>query len=318
MSQKNEHYPHDSYWRFADKYDYHVTGKLRAELQSRGYKYTGRKKRLVYLLRRIDGALLLYDQCSLTELQTFAQDRHIQLPEHVSTLGKDQYKLLVSALEHADMVPRFEKLLELPPELRSAVYGHYVTGFSDKPLHAPTTPPLARLSRQLKSEILPVFFSSCTFDVHHLGLPHWSEESGYTYTGSRTVCFFRKMTADNLACIKKLRACICEHEDQTMVPDAACVFTIDEDGRGFKASCNGALTGILPENFQKRLRGIEQAVRKVMLRMQVRKNDDGRIALRLDDVVALRWALQLGYSGRGLLDTIAPPPVSGRAVRKTH
>ncbi|KAK5127417.1 hypothetical protein LTR85_006756 [Meristemomyces frigidus] len=304
VSQKIEHYPLDSYWRFPNSYDYHMTSRLREELENRGYKYGGRKKRLVYLLRRIDDNLFLYDQCSLAELQRFAEDRCIQLSEGTSSAIRAQHKLLVSALELADEAPRFEELLLLPPELRNTVYGYYVADFLDRPLHAPAMPPLTRASRQSKKEVLPVFFSSCIFDVHLIEMQHWSDKTWHLYTSSHTRCFFDVITADNLACVRMLRACVREYGDQSMAPDAACLFTINGDGRGFKVACSGTLTGIAAEHFQARLRDIEQTVRKVMLRMQLRSNGGDRIVLRKEDVVALGWALTLGYQGRGILDII--------------
>ncbi|KAK4958331.1 hypothetical protein LTR10_004757 [Elasticomyces elasticus] len=70
--------------------------------------------------------------------------------------------------QYADHAPQFHRFLELPPELRTQIYEYYIAPLTAERLHAPTMPPAARLCRQLRSEILPLFFAACTFDVHFI------------------------------------------------------------------------------------------------------------------------------------------------------
>ncbi|KAK5724697.1 hypothetical protein LTR15_004744 [Elasticomyces elasticus] len=74
-----------------------------------------------------------------------------------------------SLLRHnADDTPRFHRFLELPPELRTQILEYYIAPFTLGGLRAPTMPPATRICRQLRSEILPLFFAACTFDVHFI------------------------------------------------------------------------------------------------------------------------------------------------------
>ena len=64
-------------------------------------------------------------------------------------------------LEKADENFRFEKLLDLPAELRVVIYGFYFESLPQ--LDEPTQPPLAKVSRLIRQESLPIFFGTCTF-----------------------------------------------------------------------------------------------------------------------------------------------------------
>lgn len=227
MSQRLSHYPYDSYWRSRDDYDYHLTRELRTELQDRGYTYTGRKNRLVQLLRRSDAGLFFYEECSIAELEQFAQQRRLTPHADLTLRTEERYKLHVNALEREDQRPRFERLFDLPAELRHEVYRYYMAGLSDEPLHAPTVPPLARLSRQLCSEIMPIFFDDCLVDIHLImkmigteqGNPNLPPRLQLT---SQTTRFFALQTPDALAAIKKLRFCRFDDRKGKKVIDIVC------------------------------------------------------------------------------------------------
>ncbi|KAK5718091.1 hypothetical protein LTR17_015879 [Elasticomyces elasticus] len=70
--------------------------------------------------------------------------------------------------QYADHAPRFQRFLELPPELRTQIFEYYIAAFTLGGLHAPTMPPATRICRQLRNEVLPLFFTNCTFDIHFL------------------------------------------------------------------------------------------------------------------------------------------------------
>ena len=67
----------------------------------------------------------------------------------------------MNTLEQADEGTTFHHFLDLPAELRSHVYAHY---FSSLPrLEQPVQPPISRVSRLVRQESLPIFYSTCTF-----------------------------------------------------------------------------------------------------------------------------------------------------------
>ncbi|KAK4575121.1 hypothetical protein LTR86_000973 [Recurvomyces mirabilis] len=74
---------------------------------------------------------------------------------------------LISRFEENDQNLVF-RIMDLPLELRRAIGNHYFAAFADRPLHLPTTPPLARTSRQMRHDMLPAFSKTCTFDIRLL------------------------------------------------------------------------------------------------------------------------------------------------------
>ena len=102
------------------------------------------------------------EQCSNEELRQFALDRRISLDIADELIS--QPTLTIHRLLEEDSKPRFTKFLYLPPELRNRIYVLYDSRFK-RYLINPTKPPLAQTCRQLKQEVLPVFFSSHGFEL---------------------------------------------------------------------------------------------------------------------------------------------------------
>lgn len=65
---------------------------------------------------------------------------------------------MVAALKKADKKPRFERFLELPAEVRNAIYGLALQDGQKKARVRPHTPAIGRVNRQIRSETLPLFF----------------------------------------------------------------------------------------------------------------------------------------------------------------
>jgi hypothetical protein len=87
----------------------------------------------------------------------------------------------MNTLKHADKERTFDKLFELPPELRDHIYGFHIRDLEQKQpadgayvktfarpraeLTGPAQPPLADVSRRCRSEVLPVFYNTTSFDL---------------------------------------------------------------------------------------------------------------------------------------------------------
>ena len=131
--------------------------EAKAILDERGffYKRGVSRERLVALLNRSDRGLLSYERCPVSELRQFCVDRKLVKKQRA---GKAE---LAAALEQADDDPEFHCFSDLAPELRLIVYGHYLESIEQGT--APTQPPLARVSRMLREEALPVFYGEHRF-----------------------------------------------------------------------------------------------------------------------------------------------------------
>lgn len=66
---------------------------------------------------------------------------------------------IVRILEAADEAATFPRFFDLPPELRNRIYSMHFDSFPV--LSRPTTPPIARASRQLRQETTLLFYQSC-------------------------------------------------------------------------------------------------------------------------------------------------------------
>lgn len=108
--------------------------------------------------------LISYDQCSIAELQKFAIDRSIQrwFPTPPNR------RALITKLERANDAATFDPFEDLPPELRTRIYKLYFESLELPAL--PAQPPLTEVSRLVRKEALPLFYSCSTFQIQgHLG-----------------------------------------------------------------------------------------------------------------------------------------------------
>jgi hypothetical protein len=122
-----------------------------------------------------------YDECSIEELIKFINDRGIgdrrlQASDIFDFRIKKMriyQRFLVQKLMKADDERMFTKLFELPPEIRNVIYSYYVADFGKdasssrdlQALRTPTQPPLAKVSRTLRHEVLPIFYNQCRFRI---------------------------------------------------------------------------------------------------------------------------------------------------------
>ena len=133
--------------------------ELKRKLDEQGYYYksSATKARLRDLLVRYDRGLLSYEKYTPKELKEFAVQRHLDIPTDTK---KD---VLVSTLEQADEDATFDRIFDLPPELRNHIYTLHFEQFSV--CNRPITPPITQASRQLRQESLLLFYRTCITEI---------------------------------------------------------------------------------------------------------------------------------------------------------
>lgn len=123
--------------------------------------------RLLKLLERSDRNLLYYGSCSIEELQLFVKARGAQYPKR----NRTRQETLIALLEKIDDNARFEKMLDLPAELRVYIYEFYFAGLSHGTGLVPVRPqpPLMMVCRLLRREASDIFPTVCTLNPHFYG-----------------------------------------------------------------------------------------------------------------------------------------------------
>jgi hypothetical protein len=159
---------HDKYWRrgMAEK---HTKDDLKDFLNKRGFYHKKSEKlsRLEVLAERCDRGHLSYEGCDVAQLRQFVKHRGLKM----ASPSKANKKQLVQHLEDADGLNdkfedsrEFPRFLELPPELRNAVYTFYFNALGVIPQRF-SQPPLCKVSRELRAESLGLFYEHSTFSI---------------------------------------------------------------------------------------------------------------------------------------------------------
>lgn len=154
----------DTYWRLQLLEPggpfYGERERLRGDLQRAGYKVKAhhlyRDLAKLWLHHTLEQAC--YDSCTDDEVRTFAIDRGL-----APANAKLSRRTLIKRLRDKDMSPSFSRFIDLPPEIRTIVYELYMSDFTGKSLSCPTSTPITRVSRMLRSESLPLFYRTATF-----------------------------------------------------------------------------------------------------------------------------------------------------------
>lgn len=152
--------PNDTYWQIGATKDVRVF-ELKTHLQRRGFycPHSVTKQRLHELVCRHERGLLSYDRYTTARLLDFVSARGIDVAGQLRPR-------LICMLEKADDDEVFDRVFDLPPELRSAIFTHHLRSLdfkTSRATSAPARPPLCRASRQLRDEALPLCYSLCTF-----------------------------------------------------------------------------------------------------------------------------------------------------------
>jgi hypothetical protein len=164
FSGRNEH---ERWWKLQNRDFFHVY-RLKEIMRANNYLCpTSAKECVTHVhFERYQMGLLCYNICSVHELREFCRDRGLSRPEDKLLLKKGQ---LISFLEDADRDLRFDRLLELPAELRVLIYTFYFSGFDT--LDAPAQPPVTKVCRLLREEALPLFYQTCRFKLDYTEAP---------------------------------------------------------------------------------------------------------------------------------------------------
>ncbi|KAK4575368.1 hypothetical protein LTR86_001222 [Recurvomyces mirabilis] len=202
MDSREGAYANDKYWKPGggrqDK------TRMVARLRGAGYGVSkhASSDSLYSMTLRIDAHQMCYDRCSSSELLKFKKDRNVTVTFSDKQL-KDP-KAMRTAVEHAlyaaDREIKFERFRELPPELRNSIYVFAMAHFPDQ-LITPSIPPLARVCTQMRSEVLPLFYTSHSFLMEY----QFSRTTG-EYRGSGNLSSFLMALAnsDGLRHIRRL------------------------------------------------------------------------------------------------------------------
>lgn len=151
------------------KGNYYWNGDVEGFLAKRDFFHnkSDRLARLQALAERCDRGHLSYDSYNVAQLRQLVKDRSLErtLP------SKANKKQLVQHLEDADDANdafedsrKFPRFLELPPELRNAVYTNYFKGLGVIPQRF-SQPPLCKVSRELRVESLGLFYEYSIFKI---------------------------------------------------------------------------------------------------------------------------------------------------------
>ena len=158
----------NSYWRFGMRGKY-TRDDLKEFLHRRGFhhKKSEHLARLKALAERCDRGHPSYEGYSVAQLRGFAKERG----QKTTLPRKTNKKQLVRQLEDADHLSdtfedsrEFPRFLELPPELRNAVYVFYFKDLKVVPQRF-SQPPLCTVSRELRAESLGLFYEHSTFSL---------------------------------------------------------------------------------------------------------------------------------------------------------
>lgn len=160
-----------AYWELKSYEDLRTAG-ARDLLRERQF-YAPSNARLAHLrelVRRSDRGLLSYEAYSTKLLRRFLEARGIN---HSTSPDK---KALVATLEQSDDQATFRRFLELPAELRNRIYELHLVNVSlergrcgrpsDSYLLTPAQPFHSRTSRDIRAEVLAVFYEKCRFLIH--------------------------------------------------------------------------------------------------------------------------------------------------------
>lgn len=193
----------DKYWRF--DHESLSCNQLVVELHKQGRKVakSSHRSELIREANRTDRGELVYEKQNLVDLKRYILQRRLQLPQ-----SRNSRNQLVAVLKADDDSKVFSKFLDLPPELRERIYEFYIAGFP-RMLEFPSQPTLARTSKLMRKEVLPVFYKQATFRLIfnkpgnrkalNLSLP--------------TFAWLRAQPTEFDECMRKLAFCISEPGD---------------------------------------------------------------------------------------------------------
>ncbi|KAK5698586.1 hypothetical protein LTR17_023537 [Elasticomyces elasticus] len=254
MALDKRDHEYDKYWR-VDNYSFSAQ-KTRDFVKKHGFPSSGGRAKLGPCISRIQ-----------RELRTFVEDRRITVPEGTKLTSK---RTCVDLLEADDKERTLHGFMDLPPELRATIYGRHMAT-NPQNLRCPVQPPVTRASRLLRTEALPVFYESHTFDVH-LHRRGWGGKLRFT---PEATDFMYSLSNDNCATILSLRFII----TGVSTPDSVALSFEKDKDQLFTVGCglNGEpRTAEQEADCQRRSTNVVDKVDKAMERII---NRDGKARL---------------------------------------
>ena len=273
---------YDLYWQLRERSATNKQG-LKDILSSAGYevKKSAKKNELRSLVQRVSMGRLCYDKCSHLELNEFAITRRLV------DAGKSPTKRwLADRLMADDDHCSFTRMFDLPPELRKLIYEFYISDFNEESLEEPTQPPLARTCRMMRNEVLPLFYSTCTFDLKFSTMPSNGASRVRFRMDPRSFIFLTTLAP---GCIGDIRLLDIQFRDAAYVLTVED-FWVDVDFNDAKLCYVDCTDGM-----KKNRRSIKMEVKKVLkkvARRQGRKGRKGRKGLKLQDFYNLGAAVE--------------------------
>ncbi|KAK5740558.1 hypothetical protein LTR17_004595 [Elasticomyces elasticus] len=148
----------DRYWRFNNIMSM-SKDQLLVLVDNAGYHTTNACTKIEFqkLADRVQRSLVCYNLCGEKELVKFMKDRGIAAPS--TTFRRTRF---IASIIEADQQTTFGRFMDLVPELRVMVYEYYLADFP-KSLDCPAQPPMSRVSRQTRTEVLPMFCDQTQF-----------------------------------------------------------------------------------------------------------------------------------------------------------
>ncbi|KAK3702020.1 hypothetical protein LTR37_015134 [Vermiconidia calcicola] len=129
------------------------------------------------------------------ELERFVKGRRL-------TLTIMSRKAFIAALQDADDALTFPHFLDLPAELRSEVYNHYLATFPGIS-HASRPPLLCKTSKLIRSEILPLSLRRLTYGLN-LCIPHFRPDPRCSRPTRLAADFLATLPVKHIAEIRRL------------------------------------------------------------------------------------------------------------------
>ena len=137
----------------------------------------------------------------------------------------------------ADKNSTFRKCLDLPAELRKPAYQFYCADFQHLALTLPAQPPLARTCQLMRKEVLPLFYSSCTFYIDFQTPEASSSHSPRYRLSAESHIFLTTLAPGCMADMRKLEVEF--SNTRHVLPWRYCSFKVDLNPRGELCQAGG-------------------------------------------------------------------------------
>ncbi|KAI5359872.1 hypothetical protein Slin15195_G117320 [Septoria linicola] len=185
----------DNYWRFRLS-GYKSKSQWAAEFRDSGYHCPSTDDVLDVALLKFSSRPNYMNVVDKHQLRKFVTDRKLM---------KNPNGLRQSS---ADKSPTFEKVAELPAELRVRIYGFYLS-YLPETLHRPTQPPLARLNKMMRDKVLTEFYKTIRFEIHfNLIKPRRGSSQCRISMDTGAMVFLLNMRSEDVAIVRHLQICL--------------------------------------------------------------------------------------------------------------